>query len=154
MTRTVEIQLLPGETEVHVTVKTATVAVPKPVQRPGNPYSEEQKVALWSVLEITHFLHVFCGKEFATVKSLTARVKRELGSPGKLFLADPIACRGVILAYFGRSLKGKWPAEMLEAVQQNLDLLAGHADVLCSYELAAEVTRLKGVFVTGYTAKK
>ncbi len=152
MTRTLEIQLLPGETEVNVTVKAAaTVAVPKPVQ----PFDEAKKVAALRALNVSHFLHGYCGNEFSKAKSLATRLQRNTGSPAKAFETDSCAGRRVMCDYFvGRRPKGEWPADVIAAIQKNLDLLGGHADVLRSYELAAEVTRLKGVFVQGYTAKK
>lgn len=146
MTRTLEIQLLPGETDVHVTVKAATVAV---------PFAETKRIAAWRARCVTGFLHGHCGKEFARAKSLVARLQRDVGRPSEARPTEPVVGHRVICDYFvGHRPKGEWPADVIAAIQKNLDLLGGHADVLRSYELAAEVTRLKGVFVQGYTAKK
>ncbi len=152
MSRTVMIELLPGETEVHVTIKAAPLPPPV-VQRPKN-YSETEKIATAHMAELCSFLYAVCGNELCDLKSMGDKLRRLIGRPAARPKGDPVFERALLVrALMHDRHRQDWSAEVIAAVQANLGRLTEYAALLNSPEMTAEAARLKGIFVMDYTKK-
>lgn len=144
--RTIEIQLLPGETAVTVLVKAAPVVqVPAPVVKPRPlpapvelPEANEQQRAAQYASEIADVLNCFqLGKEGSTLKKLITAAKRRVRGKGYQFpKGDPVIDRWRLINAFHAKRPDK------ETTLANLSEIARHAAVLGDSEMAAEVARL------------